>query len=80
MESRRKVAEERCGMLVKALLCVVEGIATAAENAGRIKAEERIVTSITELMTRIDAGKGRTVQETLREGRKVGFNGVPTSA
>jgi hypothetical protein len=67
-------------MLVKALLCVVEETATPAENAGRIKAEERIVTSITEVMTRIDAGKGSTEKETLQKGRKVGFNRVPTSA
>jgi hypothetical protein len=35
-------------MLLKAFLCVVE------ENAGRLKAEK-----IADVMTRIDAGKGR---------------------
>jgi len=30
-----------------------------AETAGRTKAEEKIVKSITEVMTRIDARKGR---------------------
>jgi hypothetical protein len=62
MESRRKVAEKRCGMLLKALRCVVE---ENAETAGRINEEERIVKSITEVMTRIDAKEERKVQETL---------------
>jgi hypothetical protein len=60
MESRRKVAEERCGILLKALLCVVEE--NAAETAGRTpdsKDEERTVKSSTERRTRIDARKGR---------------------
>jgi hypothetical protein len=43
-------------MLLKALLWVVEA---KAETAGRTRAEEKIVKSITEVMTRIDAGKGR---------------------
>jgi hypothetical protein len=63
MESRRIVAEKRCGMLLKALLCVVE---ENAKTAGRTRTkEERIVKSITEVRTRIDAGKGRNIQEAL---------------
>jgi hypothetical protein len=65
MESCRIVAEKRCGMLVKALLCVVE---ENAEIVGRINDEERIVKSITEVMTRIDAKGERKVQETLLKG------------
>jgi hypothetical protein len=49
-------------MLLKALLWVVEA---KAETAGRTRAEEKIVKSITEVMTRIDADKGRKVQDTL---------------
>jgi membrane protein implicated in regulation of membrane protease activity len=52
-------------MLLKTLLCVVEE--KAAETAGRtsIKDEDWTVKSITEVRTRIDADKGRKVQDTL---------------
>jgi hypothetical protein len=63
-------------MLLKALLCVVE---EKAETAGRINDEERIVKSITEVMTRIDAKEGRTVGgKTLKESEG-GVQGAPTS-
>lgn len=76
MESCRKVAEERCGMLLKALLCVDE--AKAAETAGRtpdMRDEERTVKSITEVRTRIDARKeerkkGRYKKHSARTGRR----------
>ena len=52
-----------------------------AETAGRTKAEEKIVKSITEVITRIDARKGRRGPEgeTLRgqEGGLVGSKEVP---
>jgi hypothetical protein len=60
-------------MLVKARLCVVEENATPAENAGRLKAEE-----IAEVMTRIDAGKGR--KEGTRNDLKDRKGGVQDSA
>jgi hypothetical protein len=63
------VVGERERALLKALLCVVE---EKAEAAGRIKAEEKIVKSITEVMTRIDDKEGRNVGRGLSEKREGG--------
>lgn len=48
---------KRGRLLLKALVCVEE---TRAETEGRIKVDVKIVTSIRELMTRIDNEEGRT--------------------
>jgi len=69
IEAGRKVVGERERALLKALLGVVE---EKAEVAGRIKAEEKIVKSITEVMTRIDDKEGRNVGRSISEKREGG--------
>jgi hypothetical protein len=69
IEAGRKVVGERERALLKALLCVVE---EKAEAAGRIKAEEKAVKSITEVMTRIDDKGGRNVGRGISEKREGG--------
>jgi hypothetical protein len=64
IEAGRKVVGERERAQLKALLCVVE---EKAEAAGRIKVEEKIVKSITEVMTRIDDKEGRNVGRGISE-------------
>jgi hypothetical protein len=64
IEAGRKVVGERERALLKTLLCVVE---EKAEAAGRIKAEEKIAKSITEVMTRIDDKEGRNVGRGISE-------------
>jgi hypothetical protein len=69
IEAGRKVVGERERALLKALLCVDE---EKAEAAGRIKVEEKIVKSITEVMTRIDDKEGRNVGRGISEKREGG--------
>jgi hypothetical protein len=63
------VVGERERARLKALLCVV---GEKAETAGRIKAGEKIVKSITEVMTRFDDKEGRNVGRGVSEKREGG--------